>query len=402
MASVFNSNFGLNSGVNGTSAYSGTGFNNNNGFNLADLLNSFGLGDINWGDIDWSDFTLGNNNLQNINWNDIDWVDFLSSTNLGSLFQGTELDTVLDNIDLDEVFQFLGDNSFLSDIVFGDLLDGLGGDLFADFDLGDIFGSIDDLDLGGFSVGDLVDDLGSLFADLDLGELFGGLDDDSLYIFDSLSTTDLFKSISQLDLANSMINGTIDPQKVDILDGFGEILNVLGASDLLNGINVSQLVRGSLGDEALLGELVGDCLLGLAGNDRLLGYFGNDLLNGGVGNDLIKGLLGNDVMAGMDGNDRILADKGNDILFGGAGLDTLVTGRGRDLCVVGEGLGQELIRDFRDGLDRIGLLGDIDFNDLDITQSGRNALVSHGKEALALLKGVNGDRLSASDFVSLG
>lgn len=355
--------FTLNSSFtqNTTNPYNGINSSSNDAFNLDNLLN--GLSDL-----------------------------FLGS---GS---GSSTDGFLDGLDLEGIFSFLGDDSFLSSLDLGGLLSDLGVNLFSEINLSDLLGGLDAIDLGGFTIGDIAADLGSMLEDLNLGDLFAGLDDDYSYLFDSLSSQDLFKAISQIQLPTD----NLTPVEADLLDGFGSILSMLGAADRLDNFGVTQLVRGSLGIDSLVGDVINDCLLGLAGNDKLIGYIGNDLLNGGVGNDVIKGLLGNDVMAGMDGNDRLFGDKGNDIFYGGAGTDTFTTGKGRDLCVLGEGLGREIIQDFRDGFDKLGLMGDIDFNDLDITQAGRNALVSYGKEALVLLKGVNGNKLTSSDFVHLG
>lgn len=367
------------------------GFSGGMGF-LDTLLNGLNGTGTNWLDIDWQN---------------IDWGQLLGSDDLGSFLQDTNFSSAFNtalntNTNWDDIFQFLGDSSFLSDIDLGSFFEDLGSsDFLSDFDLSDLFEGLDGVNLGGFTIGDLLDDFSSIFGDINFSDLFGGLDDDYYYVFDSLSTNNLFQSLSQFNFAS----GSSAPTNIDLLDGMGSFLNTIGESGLLKNLTVSQLVRGSLGTELLIAEAVGDLLLGLAGNDRLVGNTGSDLLNGGMGNDRLRGLVGNDIMTGMDGNDRLLAGKGDDVLFGGVGVDTLVTGTGRDLVVLGLGLGREIIRDFRAGQDRLGLLdslGSIDVSDLDISQRGRDTLVSYGKEALALLKGVNSDRVTASDFVNLG
>jgi Ca2+-binding RTX toxin-like protein len=87
-----------------------------------------------------------------------------------------------------------------------------------------------------------------------------------------------------------------------------------------------------------------DRLNGTAGDDRIRGDRGNDTLNGGGGNDVVLGEKGNDVLNGGAGNDRLKGSYGDDMLTGGAGRDRFIFDR--------QG-GDDIIRDYTDGQDRL-------------------------------------------------
>lgn len=145
-------------------------------------------------------------------------------------------------------------------------------------------------------------------------------------------------------------------------------------NDILTGNKIDETIDGQAGD---------DLISGLDGNDLLLGSDGNDTLNGGNGNDQLQG-----------GN-------GNDLLYGGTGSDRLWGDSGKDCFVLERGLGRDTIYDFRDRIDRIGLQPGLRFNQLIITQQGKNILISTGKKGndpLALLIGVRIDQISSQDF----
>ena len=152
---------------------------------------------------------------------------------------------------------------------------------------------------------------------------------------------------------------------------------------------------GGAGNDTLRGMGGDDTISGLGGNDKLIGNAGNDSINGGDGNDNVYGDEGNDSLEGGDGNDHVYGHEGNDrlnggkdndYLNGGYGSDTLTGGAGRDLLdglgmavqgrplrnhgrgdadvfVFDAGHGDDTIRDFADGKDRINLLGVTDFDD---------------------------------------
>ena len=70
----------------------------------------------------------------------------------------------------------------------------------------------------------------------------------------------------------------------------------------------------------------------------------NDTLIGGKSNDNLWGYLGNDKISGGTGNDFLCGGKGNNILIGG---------KGRDIFKLSSGKGYDLIKDFKNKIDKI-------------------------------------------------
>ena len=124
-------------------------------------------------------------------------------------------------------------------------------------------------------------------------------------------------------------------------------------------------------------------LTGTARKDRLIG---NEL------NNMIVGKGGDDLLSGAGGGDR---------LFGGKGSDTLKGGVGQDFFALEAGSGRDLVQDFRDRQDKLGLTAGLKFKQLSITQQNRNTLISIGKDQLALLTNVRSNLITKADFMSL-
>ncbi|MBD3881819.1 DUF4347 domain-containing protein [Phormidium tenue FACHB-886] len=137
--------------------------------------------------------------------------------------------------------------------------------------------------------------------------------------------------------------------------------------------------QGDKGNNTLRGAAQADRLLGLAGNDRLVGNNGNDRLEGG---------LGKDTLFGGNGNDRLYGDRGVNIYVGGKGKDMFELSTG----------GKELIRDFENGLDKLGLSGSLNFKDLDFVQQGNHVLVKNRSEILASIDRARVGQFTAADF----
>jgi Ca2+-binding RTX toxin-like protein len=81
----------------------------------------------------------------------------------------------------------------------------------------------------------------------------------------------------------------------------------------------------------------------------------------------------------------------------------LTGGSGNDVFLLNQSLGSDIITDFRKGEDLIGLNPALSFNQLSITSSNNQALISvtGTNQLLAKLNGVAANALTASDFVSL-
>jgi VCBS repeat-containing protein len=142
-----------------------------------------------------------------------------------------------------------------------------------------------------------------------------------------------------------------------------------------------------------------DNIWGGTGNDFLYGGAGNDTLSGGLGSDRLYGEDNNDILNGGAGNDLLYGGNGNDTLYGGAGNDNLWGNAGADIFVLEPGNGADTIRDYEDGIDKLGF----SFGSVSFVQSAANAqikLTSDGS-LLATLNNVNISVLNSSDFTTV-
>ncbi len=143
---------------------------------------------------------------------------------------------------------------------------------------------------------------------------------------------------------------------------------------------------------------------GTSKSDRFLtnsSVDGADTLSGGDGDDTLTSYGGNDSLDGGSGNDTLNGGQGNDILIGDFGNDNLTGGGGRDRFLLREGQGTDTITDFEDGLDSLGLAGSLTFEQLTITSSTNNTLISIASsgELIATLTGVQSNLITAADFM---
>lgn len=151
-------------------------------------------------------------------------------------------------------------------------------------------------------------------------------------------------------------------------------------------------------DQIVLGVDLDFTLLGGQGSDRMLGAEGDDVLKGKGGRDRLRGEEGNDRLVGGGSADKLFGGSGKDILIGGRGDDLMVGGRGTDRFVLRPGSGDDKVRDWRDGIDIIEIQGAVEgFEDLDIEQDGRNAVIRYEDGSLTLL-GRSAGLLDALDF----
>ena len=88
--------------------------------------------------------------------------------------------------------------------------------------------------------------------------------------------------------------------------------------DPLTGIP-SRVVIGSEEDDFIFGFEGDDTLLGLGGNDVILGGAGDNIISGGSGDDILRGGAGNDSLVGGSGEDILGGDGGRNRLRGGGG-----------------------------------------------------------------------------------
>jgi ketosteroid isomerase-like protein len=164
-------------------------------------------------------------------------------------------------------------------------------------------------------------------------------------------------------------------------------------------------LTGTIGDDTIIGNgspmNLRNRLFGYAGHDTLIGNQGNDFLYGGDGHDMLYGFAGHDDLYGGKGNDLLVGDDGDDNLYGSAGINILIGGTGQDIFVLEKG-GSNVIVDYVDGEDRLGLLGQLTFADLIIAQEDQNVKITLGRggKLLAVLLAAKASDLTEADFTT--
>jgi Ca2+-binding RTX toxin-like protein len=170
-------------------------------------------------------------------------------------------------------------------------------------------------------------------------------------------------------------------------------------------------LSGSTVDDFLTGDINDNLLAGDSGADNLSGGSGADVLwgdgrvtvdhhnTGGSGPIVFIEDVGTLEFPDPTGNDVLDGGKGNDILVGGGGDDILTGGLGNDTFVAGDGTGDDHVTDFKNGdTILIQAAGVDDFGDLNIANSGGNAVISWGTTDSVTVDGHKAKQLKASDF----
>ncbi|QQE67444.1 hypothetical protein GFS31_41570 (plasmid) [Leptolyngbya sp. BL0902] len=217
--------------------------------------------------------------------------------------------------------------------------------------------------------------------------------------FDASSITRQGNRSNHTSTRGDSINVVMNPNRITT------ILGTNGSDDLRGGRGNDRLY-GLGGDDDLLGGFGNDVLIGGAGDDDLFGEGGNDTLRGDNGNDDLFGGAGNDILLGGSGNDDLFGGAGNDTLRGGNGHDTLIGGPGRDILIGGAGRdefvlqprGNDIIRDFQDGVDELYLSGGLSFNQLTLQQRGNDTLISANGNRVALLLNIDANTITMTDL----
>ncbi|GEM_PF-1153221 len=236
---------------------------------------------------------------------------------------------------------------------------------------------------------------------------------------DLIALIDDEKKLAELD--DDAINGEkfiqliTNPDYADDSTKLQQFLNFGGIvgeeSDVMVGNEANNTLAGEDRNDTLAGGLGNDLIFGQGGDDVLRGDLnnrssggsigGDDTIYGGTGNDRIGGKGGNDLIFGEAGNDRIWGDAGDDTIRGGLGDDTLNGGSGNDVFVLKQNQGTDTVIDFKVDGDLIDItsLG-VNFEDIDITQQGEDAVIAVNNSDIAILQNVNVDSLSTDNFVS--
>lgn len=186
--------------------------------------------------------------------------------------------------------------------------------------------------------------------------------------------------------------------------------------DWLFGGKDEDMLFGGIGDDNLFGDRGNDTICGGEGNDVILGGNGSpipvgesleqDFICAGAGNDFVSGNEGADRLNGDAGDDTLYGGKDNDALEGGDGADILAGNQGDDTMSGGAGAdrfdftatdGTNIITDFEDGFDKIGLQG-VTFDQLTIAQVGSDTQLTAGSLSVTL-QGVASSAIDATDVV---
>ncbi|MGB7708014.1 MAG: choice-of-anchor Q domain-containing protein, partial [Microcoleus sp.] len=234
--------------------------------------------------------------------------------------------------------------------------------------------------------------------------IYGGKDNDTVLggDGDDFLRGDVGKDTVASGVGNDTIFGGKDDDILLGEEGNDSIFGNLG-NDTINAGNGNDIVFGNEGADLIFGQAGNDTLYGGKDNDSLEGGEGNDLLFGGNENDAICGDSGNDTLYGGKGNDILSGGSGSDFLSGDFGDDTLTGGSGNDIFFLNQSLGSDIITDFRKGEDLIGLNPGLSFNQLSITSSNNQTLISvtGTGQLLAKLNGITPNTLTASDFIQI-
>lgn len=185
-------------------------------------------------------------------------------------------------------------------------------------------------------------------------------------------------------------------------------------NDTLSGGVGNDKLEGQNGDDWLSGNNGNDKLTGGKGDDHLHGDFGDDHVGGGDGNDIVVGEAGNDVLNGGDGKDILYGEEGSDIISGGKGCDQLYGGLHSyiikdDIFVFNVGEGSfpfsqaDVIHDFENRIDKIGLGSGLTFDDLIISNNGNDCVIfdKNSFQYVCVVKNA-ANQIDASDFITFG
>ncbi|MCT7960571.1 DUF4347 domain-containing protein [Laspinema sp. D1] len=276
---------------------------------------------------------------------------------------GSETDDNLTGGDRAETFNGFGGNDFLQGLSGNDnLLGSEGNDL--------IHGNPGNDYIEGGNGNDVI------HAGKDDDVILGGEGDDELY-------GNLGNDVILGGNGNDFANGNQGNDWVDGGDG----------NDILHGGKDDDTLKGGNGTDILFGDLGNDLICAGSGNDFVYGNQGDDTLEGGDGDDVIYGGKDNDILMGGNGDDWLFGDLGHDIVAGGAGGDRFV---------IRPNAGVDLIVDFTDGEDLIGLTEGLTFNNLTLAPEQNSTWIYAGNELLAILNGVDISDMNQQDFFMVG
>ena len=212
-----------------------------------------------------------------------------------------------------------------------------------------------------------------------------------------------------LSFGNQSLIGTDDDDIItggadnDVIEGFGgaDKLDGGGGNNTLSYASSPSAVTVFLiSNYASGGHAEGDeiknfsNLIGSQHNDVLVGDWDNNIISGGDGHDIIYSYGGVNFLSGGDGNDT---------LYGGEGADTLYGGNGSDIFVLSYDYIADIVKDFEDGVDIIGLDDSITFESLVISNTDGHTSIADKYDGTIymVLENITASDITADDFITL-
>ncbi|BAU43281.1 calcium-binding protein [Leptolyngbya sp. O-77] len=133
----------------------------------------------------------------------------------------------------------------------------------------------------------------------------------------------------------------------------------------------------------------------------ILGLEVGGIMDGRGGNDDLSGMGGDDILCGGNGHDTLRGGQGHDICWGGRGRDIYYGGAGRDTFVLDLLKGVDVIKDYKDGIDKIGLTNGITYEQISIQKEGKHSGIYLDDRKLGVVENTRPGTLRADDFKSI-
>ena len=230
------------------------------------------------------------------------------------------------------------------------------------------------------------------FADEDEGdtlalsaELFGGGSLPAWLTFNAASGTFAGDpKVANIGISHLAVTAT-DAAGATAVSDFGMTVRAAAGSSVTGGAG-NDIIYGGTGNETLIARGGSDYVYGDLGNDLLRGGGGNDVLQGGAGADVVRGGAGQNVLDGGAGDDVIYGGQGSAFIAGGTGNDVLRVGQGNDVIAFNAGDGVDTVYGGRDGGNTLSLGGGIGYEDLSLSRSGKDLVISADENNRVVLK----------------
>lgn len=210
----------------------------------------------------------------------------------------------------------------------------------------------------------------------------------------------------QTALDNLLAGATSVAQEAALFENIivGDAGDTTTVADDITGTTTEDAIFGLNSNDTLNGGGGNDFLFGGADGDVLIGGGGNDEMFGGTGEDFIIGIAGNNYYDGGADNDVLLAQAGDDVLNGSSGQDIQIGGDGADTFVFLQGNEVDIVLDFENNIDMIGVDESFGYNNAssfvadNAITFGDITILSVGDDRMILL-GVNNANNLVDDIV---